>query len=200
MTMFGNRNNQSLLPPHTQRPQDTEYDSAPNPNPHDYSATASTGFDPFQQIGDSTPNEGGVYPWAGIYPVLYVDVLKMIQSRKGETVFIAEFEILSSEVGERPAGSKVSWVANFKHDAAPGNVRMLLAAIMGVQLGEVDAQGSKLAVSDQNPCHGRLVRLTATQTTTKAGNPFTLCKWDALPEVEQAKADEYRDAAGFAPF
>ena len=189
MNMFGNQNNQNPQAPAQQTPSD-DYDSAP----------VNKDFYPFQQIGDSTPNEGGVYPVAGIYPLLYVDVLKMIQSRKGETVFIAEFEILSSEVGERPAGSKVSWVANFKHDAAPGNVRMLLAAIMGVQLGEVDAQGSKLAVSDQNPCHGRLVRLTATQTTTKAGNPFTLCKWDALPEVEQAKANEYRDNAGFAPF
>ena len=167
-----------------------DYDSVP----------ANTGHSPFDRIGSSQPNEGGVYPEPGLYPVVCVDVLKMIKSRKGEDIFIAEFEILASEVGDRPMGTKMSWVANFKHDAAPGNVRMLLAAIMGVNIGEVDSAGSQLAVSDKNPCHGRLVRLTATQTTTKAGNPFTLCKWDAIPEDTQAKANEYREKAGFPPF
>ena len=191
MNMFGNQNTQN--PPATQ-PQTQQT------NPNDYDVAPAEEQTVYDLIGAAQPNEGGVYPLPGLYPVLYVDVLKMIITRKKEKMFVAEFEICNSEVAERPVGTKMNWVGNFKHDAVPGNVRMLLAAIMGVQLGEVDSAGSKLAVSERNPCHGRLVRLTATQTTTKAGNPFVLCTWDALPESEQAKANDYRNAAGFAPF
>ena len=167
---------------------DNDYNSAP---------AQAAGTSPFDRIGDSNPNDGGVYPEPGVYPMLYVDVLKMIKSRKGEDVFIAEFGVINSDVPDRPVGSRMSWVANFKHDAAPGNVRSLLSAIMGVSINDVDSQGSQFAVSDKNPCHGRLVRLSATQITTKAGNPFTLCKFDSISDEHQTKSEEYRKTAGF---
>lgn len=189
MGMFGNQDpNSQGTPQHAQSPQEP---TAPQHAPY------ASGASPFDRIGSSSPNDGGVYPEPGVYPMLYVSVLKMIKSRKGEDVFIAEFDIISSDVPNRPAGSVMSWVANFKHDAAPGNVRMLLAAITNTPIDQVDAAGSQFAVSEKNPCHGRLVRLTATQTTTKAGNPFTLCKWDAVSDEHQEKTQEYRKQAGF---
>ena len=163
-------------------------------------ARQASASDPFSRIGDSEGRQGGVYPMPGVYPLLYIDVLKMIRSRKNEDVFVAEFDILESEVGERPAGTRMSWPVNFRHDASPGNVKSFLAAVMNVPQEQVDGRGAQYACGDKNPCHGRLVRLEATMTTTKAGNPFTLCTWRGIPDDVQAKADELREHVGFPPF
>jgi hypothetical protein len=152
---------------------------------------------PFDRVANSEGRFGGVYPLPGVYPALYVDVLKMIRSRKGEDVFIAEFDILDSEVPNRLKGTRMSWAVNFRHDASPGNVKAFLAAVMAVPQTEVDGKGAQYACSDKNPCHGRLVRLEAVQTKTKTGNDFTLTNWRPLPDEIQAQAAELRKQAGF---
>lgn len=156
--------------------------------------------DPFNQIGGSTPSQQGVYPIPGVYPVLFLDSMKIIKSRKGDTLFIAEFDICQSEVPTRPVGTRMSWIVNFRHDASPGNVKMFMAALMGITVDEVDAEGAKFACSDKNPCRGKLIRLEASETITKSGNPFTVCKWHTLPEEMQNRAAEIRAEAGFQPF
>jgi len=152
---------------------------------------------PFDRVAASEGRFGGVYPQPGVYPLLYIDVLKMIRSRKGEDVFIAEFDVLESEVPSRLKGTRMSWAVNFRHDASPGNVKAFLAAVMNVPQNEVDGKGSQYACSADNPCHGRLVRLEATQTKTKAGTDFTLCNFRPVPDDIQAKAAELRKQAGF---
>lgn len=156
--------------------------------------------DPFDRVGSSDPSLGGIYPVAGVYPFLYVDVLKMIKSRKGDDCFIAEFDILESNVEARPRGSRMSYAVNFRHDAAPGNVKAFIAAVMNANPDSVDAEASRYACSERNPCHGRLVRLEASDTTTRSGNPFTLCNWQPVPDELQERAEEGRREAGFAPF
>lgn len=153
--------------------------------------------DPFAKIEASDGKQGGVYPLAGVYPLLYVDALKMIRSRKGEDMFVCEVEILRSEVADRPFGTRMSWIGNFRHDATAGNVKTLIAAVMNCPQAEVDSAGAQYACSDKNPCHGRLVRLEAVGTKTKAGGDFTLCNWRALPDEIQAQAEALRKAAGF---
>lgn len=154
--------------------------------------------DVHDMIGSAKVTEGGVYPLAGVYPILYLDAVKMVDSRKGDRLFCAEFDIIRSEVDERPAGSRMSWMANLtKHDAAPGNARAFLAAAAGIDPENVDAEGSRAAVSPQNPLHGRLVRLDASQTKTRAGGDFTLCRFSALPDELQARAEALREDAGF---
>lgn len=153
-------------------------------------------------IGSANVTEGGVYPIAGVYPILYLDACKMVESRKGDKLFCAEFDIIESNVEERPSGSRMSWMANLtKHDAAPGNARAFLAAAAGIKPENVDAEGSRAAVSSHNPLHGRLVRLDASNTKTRAGGDFTLCRFSALPEELQDQAERLHADAGFAvPF
>jgi hypothetical protein len=155
-----------------------------------------------EMIGNAKATEGGVYPVAGVYPVLYLDACKMVESRKGDKLFCAEFDIVESNVEERPAGSRMSWMANLtKHDAAPGNVRAFLAAAVGIPVENVDAEGSRQAVGPANPLHGRLMRLDASDTKTRAGGDFTLCRFSALPDELQSQAEKLRANAGFAvPF
>jgi hypothetical protein len=156
--------------------------------------------DPFDRVGSSEATERGVFVLPGVYPLLYCDVLKMIRSRKGADLFIAEFDILDSKVTERPVGTRMLWIVNFAHDPAPGNVKAFLAALMGVDPEEVDAAGAKYACSQENPCHGRLIRCQASETLTRAGGTFTVCSWTTVPNDIQAEAQEVRKAAGFAPF
>lgn len=167
-------------------------ESAPAPAP-----APAPSASPFDRVAASEGRFGGVYPQPGVYPLLYVDVVKMIRSRKQEDVFIAEFDVLESEVPSRLKGTRMSWAVNFRHDASPGNVKAFLAAVMNVPQTEVDGKGCQYACSAENPCHGRLIRLEAVQTKTKANNDFTLCNWRALPDDIQAKAAELRKQAGF---
>lgn len=157
----------------------------------------SNNYDPFSRIQNAEGRQGGIYPLPGLYPLLYIDVVKMIRSRKGDDVFVAEFDILKSEVPARPAGTRMSWAVNFRFDASPGNVKAFLSAVMGTAPEEVDADGARFACSPENPCRRRLVRLEASQIETKAGNPFTLCNWRSVPEDVQAQAEDLRSAAGF---
>lgn len=171
--------------------------NAPQGGGQEYSQTN----DPFSRVGSSDPNEQSVYPIPGVYPLLYLDTLKMIRSRKGDDVFVAEFDILESEVETRPRGTRMSWVVNFRHDAAPGNVKGFLASLMGISVGEVDADGARYACSPKNPCHGKLVRLEASEIITKGTKqPFTLCKWVTVDAEKQAQSKELREGAGFPPF
>jgi len=157
--------------------------------------------DPFDRVGNAEPSDRSSYPIPGIYPVLYCERLKMIQSKlTNDPMFIAEFSILESDVAGRPKGASMAWVSNLRHMPSPGNVRAFLAALNGVVIEEVDSESARFACSEMNPCRGRLVRLEASETETKKGNPFTVCKWSAVSEGLQKKADELRQAAGFPNF
>jgi hypothetical protein len=158
---------------------------------------APQGNSVFDQVAGASPTEGGIYPKPGIYPLVFIDAVKMIRTRKGEDMFVAELCILNSEVAERPAGSRMSWCANFKHDAAASNVKLFLAAAMGMPVDSVDAAGMQFACSDQNPLYGRLLRIEASNIETRSGNPFTVCKWHAIADEHQARSEEYFKAAGF---
>ncbi|NIQ90985.1 MAG: hypothetical protein GWN93_19075 [Deltaproteobacteria bacterium] len=158
------------------------------------------GEDPFNRTANATAREGGTYPDPGLYPVLYVDRLQMKRSRRNEDVFIASFDIVESKVPSRPAGTQMDWVVNYRHDASPGNVKAFFLAMMNLKDEDLDADGLRFAVSEDQPCRGRLVRMQATEQTTQAGGIFTACNWTAIPDEIQNKADELRTAAGFAPF
>ncbi len=153
--------------------------------------------DLFSAIGSAVPGYGSVYPIPGLYPLLYIDVIKLIKTRKQENMFIAEFDILASEVAARQSGTRMSWLVNMRHDASPGNVRGFLAAVACVPVEKITGDLAKIMCGQENPCHGRLVKLEASQIMTKAGTPFTLCRWSSIPEEIQPQAEEFRNKAGF---
>lgn len=172
------------------------FDTQPTSNVQQPVTTQASQGDPgagiFHRIGTADVSPKAVYPEPGLYPVLYVDAVKMIRSRKGDDLFTVEFLILQSAVDERPEGTKLTWQANMRHDAGPGNARAFIAAAMDCPLDEVTPEAATLACSAGNPCHGRLVRMSANQITTKAGNPFTVCDWSPLSPEFQAKAEEVK--------
>ncbi len=157
-------------------------------------------YNPFDAIADAVAIEKTPWIQPGIYPLLYVTALKMIENRKGIPMFIAEVDIIQSEgVVDRQAGTKMSWVVNMTNDAGPGDVKGFLAALWGLPQEEITAEGAKAALDDNQPCAGRLIRLEASSVEMKTfdekGNPrlFTRCRWRPVAEEHQANAQEWHD-------
>lgn len=162
---------------------------------------AQPAYDPFGAVGDAQHTEKTPLPVPGVYPVLYCQQLKMKYSEeKRDWFFIAEFDVIESDVESRPKGTAMSWVVGMRHKPSAGNVRAFLAALNGIPIEEVDGEGTRACCGEQNPCNGRLVRLEASQIETRAGNPFTKCRWVAIDEEMQKNANELRAQAGYPPF
>lgn len=145
----------------------------------------------FSGIDGADPNNSGVYIIPGIFDVEILE-LKTINSRKGDALFIVETNILASSSEERPVGTKMSWVVNFRHDPALGNVKAFIAACGDCDFDDVDEEAAEMAVSTEQPFKGTVVKARATNTTTKAGNPFTVVDWkheaDTVEEYQAAQA------------
>lgn len=180
----------------------------------------------FDAIGNAKVSGGGVYLAPGVYPVLQIDTIKMIKTRKNEEAFVAELDILESQVKERPAGTRASWMAMLKHDAAPGNIKAILCAIIGANPDAPEADklvavlkayapnltpqqdpgrlfgqvASVLMDERTQPAHGYLIRCEAVNVKTRAGGDFTKCMWSEVDGATQARAAELRAAAGFPAF
>jgi hypothetical protein len=138
----------------------------------------------FSGIGEAQVGQGGVYFLPGEYVVEVVKCFTM-RSRKREDLFIVECLIKESDNNERRAGSKASWVVNFKQDAALGNIKAFVAACSGISPSnqkavdeQVDEESCEYAVDDDNPLAGTMLRLSAVNKITRAGNDFTLHLWE----------------------
>lgn len=154
-------------------------------------------FDGIEEA-ESTRRSNFVLP--GQYPILFINGLKKIRSQKsGDTLFIAEFDIIESKVDDRPPGMDMSSIFNLtKHQkTALGNVKGLLAAVLDIEEAKVDARTADLAVSTENPFHARLIRCEAIVVTTTAGQPFTKPNFFPLPPEIQAQALVLHQRAGF---
>jgi hypothetical protein len=186
----------------TQQPASPPYAAAPQ--------TQGEG-DIFDKVANAEDRDRRItlYPIPGAYPVLLVDVVKIITSRQNETFFVAELEILQSMVQDRPPGTRMTWMVNMKHDSSPRNVKEFICALMAVDSEAVTPEAVKYACGPDNPCHGRLVRLEAAYTKLKRAQAltmeeaiktqavFTVCDWYTLGDEVQAKVVELRKAAGF---
>ncbi len=152
----------------------------------------------FNGVEKARSSLGGVFPEPGVYPVLNVSAIKMVPSRKGDELFCVEMEIVESNVPERPVGTTMSWMANLKHDAALGNIKGFIAALMNTPedgIGEDDCD--KMVDAEKQYGRNRLIRLEATNVKTRAKTDFTKCFWTGIPEEKQREAQQLRLEAGF---
>jgi len=159
---------------------------------HDYNAPilAPSKYDPFEAIGNSEVSQKTAVISAGVYPLLYVDVLKIFRSKSAdELIFVAEFDILDSQSTTNPPGTHACVIHKFIHKTTPGLIKAMLAAIGDVNVDGVTAEDAKMACSDANPLHGRLVRL---QSSPVAGKVYLRNEWFAIPENVQERAEELR--------
>lgn len=137
----------------------------------------------FSGIEQAQVGQGGVYFLEGLYKVEMLRVFTM-RSRKGDDLFIAETKILESDQEERRVGTTCSWVVSMKQDAAMGNIKGFIAAANGIDPNdkdkvdaEVTEEAAEFVVSAENPLKGVTMGLECVPIKTRAGNPFTLHKW-----------------------
>lgn len=153
----------------------------------------------FGGIEEAQSSMGGNYVLPGTYPTLFINAVKTIKSQEdGSDLFIAELDILDSKVEGRDKGSSMSWIVNFAHQPALGNIKAFIAAAMSRSEDEISEKIADAVVTTDNPLHGQLVRCEATEIMTKKKKqPFTKCNWSAIAAEKQAEAADLHKAAGF---
>lgn len=141
-------------------------------------------LDPFgDDFNKAGPNDG-VFMLPGGY-LLDLIVCKIIKSTNpkhmGALMMVTEWKILESTVAERPVGSTVSWIVNFKHASAKSSSRGFLAKACGVNHDDItDVRARGLVQQPSNILGGTKMRAQATQTPTRDGNEFTKVSWSLV--------------------
>jgi len=170
--------------PQTQKPTLYEQQVVPQ------AQAADPGLGIFVRMGNAVPSIGrNPYTEPGVYPVLYIDLVKMVHAQTGMDHFTVEFYVLESRVTAHPPGMKVTWQEGFKYDSGPANARLFISLAMNAPIEEVTSNVCALACSDANPLHGRLISLAAHR---KEGKKYTYHNWTSIPEEYQARAEEFK--------
>lgn len=118
---------------------------------------------------------------------LSVDKLTAIKSRKGDKFFIGTFNVLeSSGEGAIGAGQKCVHMIKLSLDSAKGNVRGLISAVLNEPPTSVTKQVTQMAISDDQPAKGTVVKAYAHTTIKKDGNPFTLVDYSPVSTTATA--------------
>lgn len=126
----------------------------------------------FDKIKEASVTEGGQYVLPGMYRA-QINYCKQKTTRKGIGMVAVELRVLESTNPDRPVGSDMSWVVTMDKDAAMGNVKQFIAAVMGIDPKEVDVPGAEMIFSEANPLKGKFIRISAFNKPTKEGKDFT---------------------------
>lgn len=127
-------------------------------------------FDPFatEAFDQAKPSGSGVYFDPGFYPEVEIDVAKLVKSGQNSDVFfIVECLIKKSEVASRPAGSKASWLCNFRHQPTMANVRQFIANATRQSFESISRDVCKGVVSMAQPLKGTILSLQVVTIQTK---------------------------------
>ena len=139
----------------------------------------------FSGMSEAKYSEGGIYLLDGNY-VLQIEALKSGTNRQKVDYFVAECRILQSTNPERKPGTIVSWWVGIKVDTpALADVRRFLAEAGESDDADVDDQAAEMAVSEEQPFKGIVLRASATtKLTEKRKVPFTKVIWKLFEGTE----------------
>lgn len=106
--------------------------------------------------------------------LLQLENAKIITSRAKEQFAVAEFKILQSEgEGANEVGTSTSQMIKLSLDAALGNIKTLVAALLGIPSAQVTESAADEVFGPSNSAKGVKVRAEAFHTDTKSGGVFT---------------------------
>lgn len=142
----------------------------------------------FGGVEKAQVSKGGVYVLPGAF-IVAIDSIKHVLSRKKEDLYCVEMVVLDSNNDERPEGSKMSWMVNFKHDSALGNIKEFLAVVKGESEDDITEDDCEESWSEENPYAGTALRLNAANVKTKSGGDFTKCSWSEVTEEDLEALD-----------
>lgn len=103
----------------------------------------------------------------GSYPELEVIACKAIKgAADGIERFIVEFEVMRSNVAERPNGSRMSWIVK-KNESFMSNIRGFVAIATGQPFETINRDICRAAVMDSQPLKGTRIACVASQVNTR---------------------------------
>jgi hypothetical protein len=155
----------------------------------------------------ATPSENtSIWFKPGLYPLVQIDQLKMVVSKKpgseGAEKFVIVADILASNNAERPAGtSGVSQTLNSMHPGAADDLkRFVMALFPHVDPATIDEGAFTALTSSEQPAHGMLMRVEVyDKVSEKTGKTFTKHIWSPAGGEYVAQAAELRAKAGLPP-
>lgn len=121
-----------------------------------------------------------------------VDRVKADKTRTGDEFLAVEMTVIhtfpdgdgDSQKWHRP-GEAVSQLMMAKHDSFKGNVKAMIANLLGVKENEVAEKDCEAACSAQQPMAGIIAEVRARDILTKKGTPFTTIRYvRSFPAVE----------------
>lgn len=143
-----------------------------------------------KKFDEAEASRGGVFWEPGKY-LVYIEEVKLYESKTKGDMFIVAGINLESNNEERPVGSKPSWVVKLSQPSAFGNIKAFLAAAHNEPVEEITSDVAELDTMESNPLCGKLVRLEVTTIQTqKTKSDFSLHRWSAVPPEMQAKAEQ----------
>lgn len=143
----------------------------------------------FDGIEKAELNNGGTYLRPGVYPKLEIEEFKAGRTRKKEDFVVVKVKIVESSGPEaNPVGSTADVMTMMRWDGALGHIKGFLAAAMAIDVREVDAAGTELAIGEEQPLRGMLVACEASSVETKSGGTFTKVRWYPYAEKVEAPA------------
>lgn len=135
----------------------------------------------FGGIKNAKSTEGGLYFAPGDRYVVEIQRVKSDKTRKNIPFFVVECKVLHAYNGKMVKGVQPSWMVTLDKDAALGNIKQFVEAIMEVDMNTVsDAeaeQSVELICSAEQPLAGTICVTETWNKPTQAGKDFTRHKW-----------------------
>jgi hypothetical protein len=145
----------------------------------------------FGGIKSAKSTEGGLYFAPGDRYVVEIQRIKSDKTRKGIAFFVVECKVLHAYNGKMAKGVQPSWMVTLDKDAALGNIKQFVEAVMEVdmnQISDVEAEQSvEMICGPDQPLAGQIVVTETWNKPTQAGKDFTRHKW-LLPTQDDYKA------------
>lgn len=146
-------------------------------------------MNPFSKISNVEPPTGGtgsyVLPGEADFEVKAV---KLIDSQQSEGFFfIVELETITSTNPDQ--APQCSWAVRLpgKNDIGLRNSRAFIAALLDIEFSQVDEKTANAVTTPEAHADyvaGRKLHASASNITTKSGNPFTKVVWSKFKGSE----------------
>lgn len=160
-----------------------------------------------KKVAEAKPSENtGLFFNAGQYPVIQIDSLKYIISKKpgreGTEMFIIVCDVLDSKVADRPPGTRgVSQTLNSQHPGAADDCKRFIQALFpDVDPATIDEAAITALTSSEQPAHGLTLSLECyVKKNDKTHKEFTKHIWRPLTPEVRATVPMLRSKAGLPP-
>lgn len=138
----------------------------------------------FDGIDAVSSSSGGAFIVPGKYR-FRINALKCPDNLRAGQCFIAELDLVSSNVSEFFEGQRISWIRKLGGEWAQlalADVKGFIAAAAKCEESQINNEVATRVVQDDQPLAGKLVDCEAYNKPKKNGEPFTRTRWSPVED------------------